>query len=99
MASHSCRHFLCTDAGDGRRPLRLTHRRIETALNLELSDGTVIADTVDGTVCVFLGGLYGAEQANAERLHRLVSGPLPWAYIDPEKALPWIERKTRFGAC
>ena len=23
-----------------------------------------------------------------------MSEPLPWAYIDPEKALPWIERKT-----
>jgi exodeoxyribonuclease V alpha subunit len=67
---------------------------VETALNLELSDGTVTADTVDGTACVFLGGLYRAEQVIAERLHRLMSGPLPWAYIDPEKALPWIERKT-----
>ncbi len=66
---------------------------VETALNLEVSDGTVIADTVDGTACVFLGGLYRAEQVVAERLRRLVDGPLPWAHIDPEKALPWIERK------
>jgi exodeoxyribonuclease V alpha subunit len=66
---------------------------VETALNLEVSDGTVIADTVDGTACVFLGGLYRAEQVVAERLRCLVDGPLPWAHIDPEKALPWIERK------
>jgi exodeoxyribonuclease V alpha subunit len=58
-----------------------------------VSDGTVIADTVDGTACVFLGGLYRAEQVVAERLRRLVDGPLPWAHIDPEKALPWIERR------
>ena len=25
---------------------------------------------------------------------RLVNGKLPWPYIDPEKALPWIEQKT-----
>ena len=66
---------------------------VETALNLEVSDGTVIADTVDGTACVFLGGLYRAERVVAERLRCLVDGPLPWAHIDPEKALPWIERK------
>jgi hypothetical protein len=54
----------------------------------------VVADTVDGNACVFLGGLYGAERVIAERLRRLMSEPLPWAYIDPEKALPWIERKT-----
>ena len=53
----------------------------------------MIADTVDGTACVFLGGLYRAEQVVAERLRRLVDGPLPWAHIDPEKALPWIERR------
>src|SRR6516162_5251847 len=67
---------------------------VETALSLELSDGAVVADTVDGSACVFLGGLYRAEQVIAERLHRLMRGPLPWASIDPEKALPWIERKT-----
>ena len=70
---------------------------VETALNLEVSDATVIADTVDGTACVFLGGLYRAEQVVAERLRRLVDGPLPWAHIDPEKALPWIERRIRLA--
>jgi exodeoxyribonuclease V alpha subunit len=67
---------------------------VATALGLETSDGTVIADTVGATHCVFLGGLYRAERVVAERLDRLVRGPLPWAHIDPEKALPWIERKA-----
>ena len=65
-----------------------------TALDLELADGTVIADTVGATACAFLGGLYRAEQVIAERLRCLVNGTLPWAYIDPEKALPWIEQKA-----
>src|SRR6266480_4578786 len=30
----------------------------------------------------------------AERILRLTNGTLPWPYIDPEKALPWIERRT-----
>ena len=67
---------------------------VEAALELELSEGSVIADTVDTTACVFLGGLYRAEQVIAERVRRLVNGALPWPSIDPEKALPWIERKT-----
>ena len=74
--------------------LEVPKELVEAALELELSDGTVIADTVDTTACVFLGGLYRAEQVIAERVRRLVNGTLPWPSIDPEKALPWIERKT-----
>ena len=67
---------------------------ISSALELELGEGTVIADTVNGRECVFLGGLYHAERAIAERLHSLLAGRLPWDAIDPEKALPWIETRT-----
>ena len=67
---------------------------IQTALDLELAEGTVVADMVADTRCVFLAGLYKSEQAIAERLRTLASGKLPWAWIDPEKALPWIEQKT-----
>jgi exodeoxyribonuclease V alpha subunit len=74
--------------------LEVPKELVEVALELELSEGTVIADTVDTTACVFLGGLYRAEQVIAERVRRLVNGTLPWPSIDPEKALPWIERKT-----
>src|ERR1700737_341059 len=67
---------------------------IQTAMDLELAERTVIADTVGETACIFLAGLYRAEQVMAERLLRLAKGTLPWPYIDPEKALPWIEQKT-----
>ena len=67
---------------------------VQTALDLELAERTVIADTVGETACIFLAGLYRAEQVIAERILRLVNGTLPWPYIDPEKALPWIEQKT-----
>ncbi|WP_395663583.1 ATP-dependent RecD-like DNA helicase [Aestuariivirga sp.] len=67
---------------------------IQTALDLELAEGTVIADAVGETRCVFLAGLYRSEQAIAERLRTLATGKLPWAWIDPDKALPWIEQKT-----
>jgi len=61
---------------------------IRTALDLELQEGTVIADRVGDTPCVFLAGLHRAERTIAERLTRLANGPLPWPWIDPDKALP-----------
>jgi exodeoxyribonuclease V alpha subunit len=74
--------------------LEIPKELVAAALELELADGTVIADTVYATPCVFLGGLYRAEQVVAERLRRLIAGALPWLPIDPDKALPWIERRT-----
>src|SRR5689334_7246324 len=41
--------------------------RDETALGLELQDGTVIADDLDGRPCVFLAGLYWAEREIEQR--------------------------------
>ena len=67
---------------------------VQTALDLELADGTVVADTVGETACIFLTSLYRAERVIAERIRCLANGRLPWPYIDPEKALPWIEQKT-----
>ena len=67
---------------------------IETAIGLEMAEATVTADTVAETVCIFLTGLYHAEQGIAVRLRRLIAGPLPWPEIDADKALPWIESKT-----
>ncbi len=67
---------------------------ILTALELERSDGAVIADKVGDTACMFLAGLYRAEQAIADRLIRIVSGRLPWPWIDEEKAVPWIEKRS-----
>jgi exodeoxyribonuclease V alpha subunit len=61
---------------------------------LEITDGTVIADTVADTPCLFLSGLYHAEKGVADRFQHLVLGSLPWLNIDIDKALPWIEKKT-----
>src|SRR5664280_457334 len=74
--------------------LEVPRELVQTALDLELAEGNVIADTVGDMPCVFLGGLYRAEKAIADRVLRLANGPLPWPYIDPDKALPWVEQKT-----
>jgi exodeoxyribonuclease V alpha subunit len=66
---------------------------IRTALDLELADGTVIADRLGEIPCVFLAGLHRAERAIAERLLTLNKGTLPCTWIDPDKAIPWVERR------
>src|ERR1700757_4664049 len=66
---------------------------IRTALDLELQEGTVVADRVGETPCVFLAGLHRAERTIAERLMRQANGTLPWPWIDPDKALPWVEKR------
>ena len=67
---------------------------VRTAIDEELDAGNVVTDRVGDTPCVFLAGLHRAEQGIAERLQRIAQGPLPWPRIDPDKALPWIERRT-----
>ena len=53
------------------------------------------ADTVENTPCVFLGGLHRAEGAIAGRSSRDRGWQAPpWPDIDPDKALPWVERNT-----
>ena len=72
--------------------LEVPQQLIRTALDLELQDSTVIADRVGETPCIFLAGLHQAERAIAERLTRLTNGKLPWPWIDPDRALPWVEK-------
>src|SRR5208337_284692 len=67
---------------------------ILTALDLERSDGAVVADKVGDAACTFLAGLYGAEQAIADRLIRITRGRLPWPWIDEAKAIPWVEKRS-----
>ncbi len=72
--------------------LTVPQQLIGIALDLELQEGTVVADRLGETPCVFLAGLHRAERNIAERLTRLANGTLPWPWIDPDKALPWVEK-------
>ena len=74
--------------------LEVPEALIGTAIDLELAEGTVTADSVGETPCVFLSGLYHAEKGIADRLRQLLSGRVPWTEIDADKALPWIEGRT-----
>jgi exodeoxyribonuclease V alpha subunit len=77
--------------------LEVSQELIRTALDLELQEGTVVADRVGETPCVFLASLHRAERTIAERLLRLANGKLPWPWIDPDRALPWVEERIGLG--
>jgi exodeoxyribonuclease V alpha subunit len=66
---------------------------IEAAIDAELTDEVLIADTVDGTPSVFLASLYNAEQSIAAHIERLKDGSPPWSAFDADKAIPWVEQK------
>jgi len=67
---------------------------IETALVLELEAGDVVADSVGEEHCIFLAGLYRAEQSIAERLKACAIGRPPWPEIVADKAIGWVEQQT-----
>ena len=60
-----------------RTALELAACRSVSAPGCEPAEDAVVADTVADTPCVFLGGLYQAERAIAERLVDLVAGKRP----------------------
>jgi exodeoxyribonuclease V alpha subunit len=57
----------------------------------------VIADDLDGRRCVFLTGLHRAEREIAEKLKALAVGKPPWPSIDANKAIPWVEKRTKLA--
>src|SRR2546429_7697859 len=73
--------------------LEVPQQLVQTAVDLELQEGTVVADRVGETPCVFLAGLHRAERTIAERLTRLANDTLPWPGFMPDKALPWVEQR------
>src|ERR1700712_2031299 len=70
---------------------------IEAAIDQELAEQIVIADTVDGIPSVFLTSLYNAERSIVSQIKRLRSGTPPWLSVDTDKAIPWVEQKLAIG--
>ena len=42
---------------------------------------------------IYLASLYLSEKSVGRNLRELVKGTPPWPNIDPEKAIPWVEKK------
>ena len=68
---------------------------IRTAIDLELADGTVVADRVGETGPASSSpGCYRAERTIAERLLRWPMARLPGRRSIADKAIAWVEQRT-----
>ncbi|MFN9932536.1 MAG: helix-hairpin-helix domain-containing protein, partial [Cyanobacteriota bacterium] len=66
---------------------------IQTALDLELSEGSVVADSLAGEGAIFLAHLHRDERRIAEALQELAQGAAPWGTINAERAIAWVEQR------
>jgi exodeoxyribonuclease V alpha subunit len=66
---------------------------IQAALDLELSKGSVVADTLAGEPAILLAHLHRDERRIAESLQELAQGAPPWGAIDAGKAIGWVEQR------
>ena len=78
--------------------LEVTAELVETAIRLDLEDGAVVADDLEGRRCVFLAALYRAEREIAGKLKTLAVRKPPWPNIDVDKAIPWVEQRTKLAS-
>jgi exodeoxyribonuclease V alpha subunit len=66
---------------------------IQSALDLELAEGSVVADTLAGEPAIFLSNLHRDERRIAASLQALAVGCPPWGSIEAAKAVPWVEQR------
>ncbi|WP_233130348.1 ATP-dependent RecD-like DNA helicase [Synechococcus sp. 1G10] len=66
---------------------------IQSALDLELAEGSVVADTLAGEPAIFLANLHRDERRIAASLQALAVGCPPWGTIEAAKAVPWVEQR------
>ena len=66
---------------------------IQAALDLELSEGSVVADALAGEAAIFLAHLHRDERRIADVLRELAQGAPPWGQIDAVKAISWVEQR------
>jgi exodeoxyribonuclease V alpha subunit len=66
---------------------------IQAALDLELSEGSVVADALAGEAAIFLAHLHRDERRIADVLQELAQGAAPWGQIDAGKAVSWVEQR------
>ena len=78
--------------------LEVPQELVQTALDLELGEGVVVRDQVAKTHCVFLTGLYRAEQTIAQRLQNSPERQAAVAVDRSNQGPPLDRAENRFGA-
>jgi exodeoxyribonuclease V alpha subunit len=80
--------------GLGQRLLEVDAPLVRVAAAEAVATSEVVEDTVEGQSCLFLKGLYLAEQTIADRLITRTTGSPPWSAIDFARAIAWVETRT-----
>jgi len=106
-AQAGVRHVLQEFSGDGHcaaywetlvqeasKLLQIDQPFIEQAIFAEIEAENLVQEEQDGKPVLFLTSLQRAEQGIASSIKRLLDGYPPWADIQPDKAIPWVEQKT-----
>jgi exodeoxyribonuclease V alpha subunit len=81
------------EASETSRREPLEPNQIQSALDLELAEGSVVADALAGEPAIFLAHLHRDERRIAEALQELAQGSPPWGAIDADKAIGWVEQR------
>ncbi len=69
---------------------------LEQAIADETVSDQLIVEMHEGQQIVFLISLHRAETGSAASILRLTNGILPWQEVNPNEAIPWVERATGF---
>jgi exodeoxyribonuclease V alpha subunit len=68
---------------------------IEQAIDAEVDADNLVAEPIGDQAALFLTSLHRSEVGIAEHIARLSKGRPSWGELDAEKAIPWVEQKTR----
>lgn len=76
--------------------LNIPKEIISEAIDYEIGRGVLIEADFPEKQSIYLSSLYQSEMNIGHRLKSLMKSAPPWPKIDPEKAIPWVERKLNF---
>jgi exodeoxyribonuclease V alpha subunit len=75
--------------------LNVSESIIATAIAAEVAAKELIQNFSNDNITLALKSFYQAEISVAKRLkYLLCGGSFPWGKIDPDKAMPWVEKQT-----
>lgn len=66
---------------------------ISEAVDHEIEEGELIEADFPAAGSIYLASLYQSEKNIGRNLTALTKSAPPWPSIDPEKAIPWVERR------
>lgn len=74
--------------------LEISEDLAREGIRSEIEQENIFSELIEGKELLYLAHLYRAEIGVAGHLTRLAMGDAPWAGIDLEKAIPWVESKA-----